>query len=446
MTTENTNPPAGDAPPPGDAPPATAAAENPHGLPDATVDATPIRTLAMGSLVVGLLAYIICGVAGAEKTQDWFLTYLVGFVFWASIPFGALGLSMIGFLTTASWGIVFRRTWQAALRTLPVVAALFVPVLVSVYLDGGKSSPFWWANHAWEGDPVEISAREHLTLDAVVENQHKIHDYLNPNFFAIRAVVYFAALGTLAFFLLKWSKDAESRDDENAKTKIYNASGPGMLLWAGMLTFATTDWVMSVEPTWASSMFPVVFGMNMFITAMSLGVLTFYSLTVDKPEVLKVVKEKFRIDIGTLLYGVTMVWAYASFCQYMLVWAGNLPEEATYYLKRGNDGWEYLAYFLMLFHWLVPFVVFLFRPVKTNPKRIRIMATLLMIVCAADVIWWILPAIPHEHSTLHVPMAIGAVLAVGGVWGMWFSREVAKAPILPMNSETKFLADWGHHH
>ncbi len=418
-----------------------------HGvtLPDSTIDAAPIRTLAFGAAAVGGIGYVACGIAGGEDTRDWFLSYLVGFVFWASIPFGALGLSMIGFLTGASWGVVFRRTWQAALRTLPAVAMLFVPVLVGVFLNGGATSPFWWADKKWEGDPKEISVREHLTLDAVIENQHKIHDYLNPGFFALRAVVYFAVLGAVVFFLLKWSKDAEGSDDEAAKTRIYNLSGPGMLLWAGMLTFATTDWVMSVEPTWASSMFPVVFGMNMFITAMSLGVLSFYTLTVNKPEVLAVVKEKFRIDIGTLLFGFTMVWAYASFCQYMLVWAGNLPEEATYYLKRGNGGWEYLAYFLMLFHWLVPFIVFLFRPVKTNPKTIRIMATLLMVVCAADVIWWIVPAIPHPEGGLHVPMAVSAVIGVGGVWGLWFSKEIAKAPILPSNSEAKFLAAWGHH-
>lgn len=436
MTTETTAGPADHSPEPAHGP----------ALPDATIDATPIRTLSLGAIAVGGVGYVACGLIDVDGPRDWFLTYLVGFVFWASVPFGALGLSMIGFLTTASWGIVFRRTWQAVLRTLPLVAVLFIPVLVSVFADGGSMSPFWWADHKWEGEAVEIAAREHLPLDAVKENQHKIHDYLNGPFFALRAVAIFGVLWAVANCILKWSTAAEATDDEAAKEKIYNLSGPGMLLWAGLLTFAVTDWVMSIEPTWASSMFPVVFGMNMFITAFAVGVLTFYSTTSSKPEVLAIVKEKFRIDIGTLLFGFTMVWAYASFCQYMLIWAGNLPEEATYYLKRGDHGWQYLAYFLMAFHWLIPFVVFLFRPVKTNPKTIRGLAAFLMVVCAADVIWWIVPAIPHPNGGLHAPMAVSAIVGVGGVWGLWFSRELGKAPILPANSETKFLAAWGHHH
>ena len=125
---------------------------------------------------------------------------------------------------------------------------------------------------------------------------------------------------------------------------------------------------MSVEPTWASSMFPVVFAMNQFIWTFASASCLLHPQR-RKPGVLTIVKDKFRIDIGSLMLGFTMVWAYATFCQYMLIWAGNLPEEITYYRKRGDHGWEYLAYVLMVFHWLVPFVVLLFREVKTNPGR-----------------------------------------------------------------------------
>jgi hypothetical protein len=129
----------------------------------------------------------------------------------------------------------------------------------------------------------------------------------------------------------------------------------------------------------------------------------------------------------------------------MLIWAGNLPEEITYYRKRGDHGWQYLAYFLMAFHWLAPFVILLFREVKTNPKYIRAVCLMLLAAGLGDVLWWIVPSLPHEHGGLHVPMAIAAVVGLGGVWGLVFARELAKRPVLPANREGAFLANWGHH-
>jgi len=178
---------------------------------------------------------------------------------------------------------------------------------------------------------------------------------------------------------------------------------------------------------------------------MALSVLVFYALTEGQAVALSVVKDKFRIDTGTMLFGFTMLWAYASFCQYMLVWAGDLPEEIMYYLRRGRGGWEYMAYVLMAFHWLLPFVVFLFREVKTSPPAMRAMAVLLLTLCATDVVWWIIPSIPHPEGGLHVPMAFAAILGVGGLWGLEYARQLGKRPILPANRETAFMAAWGHH-
>lgn len=423
-----------------------------HGvtLPDATIDAAPVRKVALIAAAAGGIGFVATGainsgVVPSHSLRDWFTTYMIGVIFWSSLPFGALALMQIGYLTGASWGVIFRRCFQAYARTIPVWFVLGLPIVISVFVADGSQSPFWWSDSKWDGPIAEVAKVEHLRPEAVEENQHKIHDYLNPGFFAVRFFLYAAILFALAYFHLKWAQPAEATDDEAAKTKIYNLSGPGMLIWAGCMTFFATDWIMSVEPTWASSMFPVVFGMNQFITAFALSVLVIYTLSADKPEIMAIYKEKFRIDIGTLLYGFTMVWAYASFCQYMLIWAGNLPEEITYYLKRGNNGWQYLAYFLMAFHWLVPFVVFLFREVKTEPRRIKFMAGLLLFVCASDIIWWILPANPHPEGGWYVPMAYFAILMVGGVWGLAFAKELGKAPILPANKETEFLATWGHH-
>jgi hypothetical protein len=138
-----------------------------------------------------------------------------------------------------------------------------------------------------------------------------------------------------------------------------------------------------------------------------------------------------------------MVWAYASFSQYMLIWSGNLAEEIVYYRKRLNGGWEYMAYAMGLLHWLAPFVILLFREVKLVPSRMMWVTGGLMAICAVDVIWWIVPTFPHE-GFLHVPMAVAALVGVGGFWGLFFVRELEKRSILP-GKDTEFLATWGHH-
>lgn len=478
-------------------------------LPDSTVNVGRVRATSIAAAVVGFGVYLIGGLVGLNAdpehgVRDFFLAYLCGFVYWVCVPFGALGLSMIANLTSASWGIIFRRIFQASIRTLPVMLVLGLPVVASLYVAGGDQSPFWWSASIWNGvtdeqkqsmdddakthflDDVqmyknqgwdgldehghdksviaEIAAFEHTKPLAVEESLHKIHDWLSPTFFTVRYFIYFVILGVLALLVMKNARQLEDHDDQKAKTRLHNLSAPGMVVFVLTLTFFATDWVMSVEPTWASSMFPVIFGMNMFLSTLTFSTLVFYTLTRvpgdtgtgnQRPDLTAIIKDKFRIDIGSLTLGFCMVWAYGSFCQFMLIWAGNLPEEITYYLKRGGGeffeggahptGWIYLSYVLMACHWLIPFIVLLFREVKTNPRAMRFMAVFLLAVCACDVCWWIMPCVPHEKTWLHLPMAFGAILGVGGLWGLFFSRELAKRPILVSNSEGKFLATWGHH-
>jgi hypothetical protein len=494
---------------------ATAAHHPETVLPDATVDVSKVRLLSLAALAVGAGVYFVGGFVGlgmdpVHGPRDFFMAYLCGFVFWACVPFGSLLLSFIGYLAQASWGIIFRRIFQASIRTLPLLFVLGLPVVGGVVLKGDQS-PFWWTDPVYhtptEQIPLDedqkadvkkyveqglghdakdvehvatVAAATHVPPMGAEEALHKTHDWLNPNAFAIRYVIYFAVIGLLAFVLQRQARKAEDvMDTEKEKYKLHVISGPGIPLMVITLTFFVTDWVMSVEPSWASSMFPVVFGMNMFLTTFAFSTLVFYTLTKvpndtrpnspTRPDLTAIIKDKFRIDIGSLTLGFCMVWAYASFCQFMLVWAGNLPEEIPYYLKRGAghmdsavngigtvrdgtgaevgsaSGWIYLTYILMAFHWLLPFVTLLFREVKTSPRGMKVMACVLLTVCACDVIWWILPSVPHEKSWTHLLMAFGAIAMIGGIWTFVFATQLKKRAILPKNSETKFLAEWGHH-
>jgi hypothetical protein len=479
-------------------------------VPDAVVDVSKVRLVSLAALAVGAAVYFIGGFVGVgadpeHGVRDFFLAYLCGFIFWACVPLGSLLLSMIGYLAQASWGIVFRRVFQASIRTLPLLFILGTPVVAALFI-APDQSPFWWSDPVYYKPAEEVGAKfdtdeqddvkkyveqglghddkevqkiatiavaEHIPPLAAEENLHKIHDWLNPQAFAVRYVIYFAILGLIAFLLHRQARKAEDVTDTPAENyKLHVISGPGVPIFVITMTFFITDWVMSVEPTWASSMFPVVFMFNTALTTLTFSTLVFYSLTKvpndtaplgNRPDLTAIIKDKFRIDIGTLTLGFTMAWAYASFCQFMLVWAGNLPEEIPYYLKRGAgsedsgangigggptgaaSGWIYLSFILMAFHWLLPFVVLLFREVKTSPRGMKLMACLLLAVCMCDVIWWILPSVPHEKTWTHLPMAFGAIAMIGGVWAFVFVTQLKKRGILPRNSDGKFLAAWGHH-
>ncbi|MGL4423567.1 MAG: hypothetical protein ACRCZF_23120 [Gemmataceae bacterium] len=418
---------------------AAATAEHHHA--EAKVPVIPVETAALTKLAwpcaIGGLA--VWGIAGAIQGsgRDLFLTYLIGFIFWLSIPLGSLALIGLAFVTSASWGIVFRRVFLASIRTIPFMALLFLPMVVSLFT---AASPYWWTYDA-EGlkDITQVKV-------ALEEMEHRMHLWMNVPRFLIAAVACFSIWYLLGRFINKYAPAAEDHGEVAAYRKLRAIGGPAVILWALTWTIACTDWVMSVEVAWASTMFPVITAMNQFLTTFCFAGLLMYTLLGKNATAMSILKDKFRIDIGSLTFGFSMIWAYATYSQYMLIWAGNLPEEITYYKKRMNGGWEYLALFLVAFHWAVPFFLMLFRETKTIPSRMKKVQLMLLIVCAADVIWWVLPTYPHDGAGqyYHVPMAIAAIVGLGGVWCIKFASELNKAPFFP-SKDTEFLVNWGHH-
>ena len=405
-------------------------------------DVSYVRRLSLAGVLVGGIAFLVClgiqaSLSKGTWLQDALMAYQVGFVFWAAVPIGALLLTMLAYITSASWGLVLRRIFHAYLNTWPVVALLFIPVAVGVLL--GNNSPFWWTHDF-------TTLVEGNNARAIREMTEKHDDYLNPVFFLARSAGYFVIFFLYMGWVTRTARRAEDLGDEAAKVRIRYISGPGIPLWFLVMTFIATDWVMSVEPTWASTMFPVIFGLNGVILALASGAFLFYSIVGSDTGLMETyVKDKFRIDMGTLLFGFTMIWSYASFCQFMLIWAGNLPEEITYYLRRKSEGWEILTWSLVAVHWFVPFVVFLFREVKTDPRRMRLMATMIMCICAVDVVWWLVPALPlHPNGSVAWLMAFAAVSAVGGVFGLGVANQLKGRGILP-EADAQFLKNWGHH-
>jgi hypothetical protein len=192
-----------------------------------------------------------------------------------------------------------------------------------------------------------------------------------------------------------------------------------------------TDLVLSTELTWASTMFPVIYCINQLLTSLTFCVAIFLTFSAQ-PAIARVLRPKFQIDMGSFTLALTLVWSYTSFCQFLLIWVANLPEEIVFFKKRLEGGWQYAARALSVLHFAVPFALLLFRDVKLHPKRLRAVAILIMIMCALDVFWWIEPAWSHG-TPMFLLMDVGIILGIGGLWFWMFLRELKKQPILPTN-------------
>ena len=437
-----------------------------------------------GWVLFAAVGFANMGAAESEAAKHdaksrFMVAYLSGWVYWLSLPVGALALLMIRYVAKTSWGLLLTRPFEAATRTLPLIIVLFIPVVVSVAIKDHDTheapfSPYWWSNpgHAPTED-VHIDPHVHgdhrgqaVTLGktqlnkAVFERQEaerkerdeNIYGYLSLPGMLVNSAIVFGVWGALIFFINKWGKETSNATDprvvDRGLEKLQNISGPGLVIFAIVTTSAATQWVMSLEPGWSSTMFPVIFVVNTFLTTMAFGV-SMFLLIAHKPPFGGFMRPKFQLDMATLMLVFTLFWSYTSFSQFMLVWIGNLPEEIPFYLKRSNEHghrsfWWGVSAALIALHFALPFVLLLFRGIKLHPKRLRVVALYLMAICAVDVIWWIAPSAPaHGHFPSYL-MDVGAVLGVGGIWLMYFVYQLKQRPIFPNNQA--FLLPEGHTH
>jgi hypothetical protein len=427
------------------------------------------------SAVAGIIIYLVAGFAnlsaapGSEAHEiakkRFALAYLTGFIYWFSLPLGGLALLMIGYLVKSSWGLLLRRPMEAAIRTLPLWVLLFIPLIV--FASNEQYSPYFWtapekAHAPEEHDSVmpdaSLTKRDQTIragqamIDRAIHHERELRQKGNFHFlslpaFIIVGVVLFAIWGTLAFFLNKWGQEASDETNtakvDAALFRMERLSGPGIILYAITMTAASTQWVMSLEPGWASTMFPVIFAMNQFLTAFGFCV-AMLLLWASQPPLRTAMRPKFQLDMGTLLLAFTLFWSYTSFSQFMLVWIGNLPEEIPFFLRRSAGGWYYVSAVLIAFHFALPFLLLLFRDIKLHPVRLRVVAVYLLIICAVDVMWWIAPSAPHAGNFPFWVMDLGAIMGIGGIWGLVWVWQLKQRPLLPASQV--FLLPEGHHH
>jgi hypothetical protein len=375
-----------------------------------------VKKISQRSLVVGVVFALIAAVLAFAHPDKFYRAYLLGFMCWLGVAMGSMAILMIRHLTGGGWGTVIRRILGAAMRTLPLLAILFIPVLVGV----AQHQVYPWAMPLDSIQDAHI--REHL------EKHSFVRSYLNFSGFLMRAILYFAVWNVLSFLLSMWSKQTDRSTTPDNSGRFKAVSGPGLILFAFTISFAAIDWVMSLDPSWVSTMFGLIILIGELLSAMCFAVVVERILYNHKP-MSELLRPDFVHDHGKWMLTFTMVWAYFSFSQWLIIWAGNLPAEITFYLKRLNGGWQWIGLALVLFHFSVPFAILLSRPFKRNIRNLVWVAVLLMFMCYLDLFWIIEP---NFSSTLAISLAdIVAPIAIGGIWLWYFFRNLASLPLIP---------------
>ena len=371
-----------------------------------------VKTIARRSLIVGVVFGIIAIIGAFMRPEEFYRAYLLGFMSWLGVALGSMAIVMIRHLTGGGWGTVIRRILGAAMRTLPLLALLFIPIIL------GMHKLYIWAQ------PLDNIADKHLREHL----QDITKTYLTTNGFLIRAIFYLAIWNLLSFLLSKWSKQTDRPGAPDNTQRFKAVSGPGLILYGGTISFAAIDWVMSLDPSWVSTIFGLIILIGEVLSAMCFAVVVERILYDYKP-MSEILKPDFVHDHGKWMLAFTMVWAYFNFSQWLIIWAGNLPAEITFYLKRINGGWGMIGLTLVLFGFAVPFGILLSRPFKRDIRRLAWLAAWLMLMRYLDLFWIIEP---NFSNTLRFTVADVIVpMAIGGIWLAYFFRNLAALPLLP---------------
>ncbi|HET9525006.1 MAG TPA: hypothetical protein VFO99_02485 [Pyrinomonadaceae bacterium] len=338
-----------------------------------------------------------------------FEAYLIGWTFWTGIAIGSLSLLMLQHMTGGGWGFVIRRILEASTRTLPVMAVLFIPVIL------GAHSLY----HHWM-DSAEAAKHEVIRSKTA---------YLNFPFFTVRAVIYFAVWLVLAYFLNKWSLAQDRTADNRFAKKMRVLSGPGMVALIFTVTFASIDWYMSIEPEWFSTIYGFIFVASWSLSALAFTIAALAVLSKDEP-LRRIVAPLHFHDLGKLLLALVMLWAYFAFSQYLIIWSGNLPEEIVWYLRRIPGLWGATVIAIGLLHFAAPFLFLLSRSLKRNPNTLMMVAILIIVMRMVDLVWMIAPAF-EGHNWVWLDAI--ALLGFGGLWLAVFTWQLGKRSLIPIN-------------
>lgn len=358
------------------------------------------QLVAVGVAIVGG----VIGLIGAVSDVDHFFhIYFLAIMFWLQIALGCLGVVLLLNLLSSPWGFAVRRIAEAGARTLPLVALLFLPVLL------GMGRIFPWAE-----------------AGAVVDGNKGL--YLTPGFFVLRAVLYFAIWIVLAYVLTGWSYTQDTSRDPNGLTRRAQPIALlGMILYFLTTTFAAFDWLMSIEKDWFSSIIGWLFIAQQVLATVPLIILILAALW-NKGVLSLLTVPQTLVDLGSLLLVGLLAWTYLSYIQYIVIWSGNL-DKISWYVTRSNGVYGGIVIFMAIFH-AVAFLLLIIPGLKQYRSIMISVAALLLVMRFVEMYWFIMPSLSESFAPRWWDLAL--VLAFGGGWFAVFLWSLAGHPLVPL--------------
>jgi hypothetical protein len=359
--------------------------------------------------VLGLLASAFLGYSGGspENHERFLLSYLVNFCFFLSIVLGGLFFVMIQHVTRSGWSVVIRRFAEGFMANVWLMAVLLIPLLL------GLDRLFLWAQ------------------PEVVEHDHLLQikqPYLNTTFFLIRMFVYFGSWFLLSRYL--FNKSVEQDETRNPATTIQmqKVSAGGLFLFAVTVTFCAFDLLMSIEPHWFSTIFGVYYFSGSVLVTCGALIITSY-LTQRSGRLAGVISIEHYHDMGKLTFAFVVFWSYIAFSQYMLIWYANIPEETQWYLARQTGQWTTLSWFMLIGHFIVPFLALISRIPKRRKEPLVIAAVWILLIHWVDMYYLIMPHASEGVVPFHV-QDLTCFLGIGGLFVAAFATRFRSRSLL----------------
>ena len=362
-----------------------------------------LNRIQLASLMTGILALAGTAVGAFSNSKQFFFSYLFAVLFWLGLSLGCFIITMIHQLAGGRWGYPTRRFLEAGFMVLPLMAVLFIPIFFGLR-----------QLYPWAADP-SVGSR---------------HVYDSNWAYIIRQAFFFFVWIWIAYCLRKWSLQQDLTTDAAPTRRARFLSGPGTVIYGLLVTFASVDWIVSLEKDWYSTMFGVIVAGGQILVAFAFVVVLLAMFQKQAPFAGIVDKVHYH-HLGNLLLTFVLFWTYVSFGQLLIIYSGDLPNELHWYLHRITGSWKAVVAVVALFHFFLPFFLLLFRGVKRRVPAIAILSALLFIVHIVDTYWLVMPSL-HQGGVAVSWMDFTAPIGVGGLWLACFLWRLKSAPLLPV--------------
>jgi hypothetical protein len=391
------------------------------------------------AVIVGLAAAALAVVLGFLDGRGFdsdhvARAWLLGLVLTFGWAVGGLALLMVQYVTGGKWGLLLRRPLEAMSRTLPVIFVYWLGIVLWM-----KRLYLWAQVDGSNPGDVAAALKSGLINEAQAHALEFKRPMLQPDMFMLVGAFCFCVW---LFYSMRLTRLSLARDkDSPASTpawikKFENISGPGILVYSLTMTAAVIYWVMSLDPTWYSSVYGLLFLVGQGYSVLALSIIV--SLALSKAEPFKtLLRQTEQHDLGKFTFAFVMLNIYLAFSQFLIIWSGNLPEEIPWYLDRIRGGWGVILTLDFLFHWLIPFTLLLSRDIKRNKKRLTWVCGWMIFAKAFDLFWLIEPNFKDAARNLHFSWGIFEYVAVPvamvAFWVAFFCTRLKSRPLVQVN-------------